>query len=208
MTEEAKNPGDNGATKTGSRGRSRDGVRDAKLAEILAISPPPTDEEMEEAKLRLAGKMERFEYIAEGRGLFLDALNVNNRKLMRTINTTRSSDALRKCFQTSKEPIKRALSHVMEKQITGESLKKRAEIIDRFCHAQGGPDFKPDGPPQKRDFASLPKPKIPTYEEFLGERDQFWGKSTLLCSSTMRPYTIPSQFIPKKKRLLPVIKTK
>lgn len=161
------------------------------LERILARPPTPSDEEMNRLKIKLAGKIERFEYISESHAHFLEVLTGNSKKV-RNIITCYNEGLLRKQFQTSKDAIEKVFTFVANKQMKGATLKKRLDIIDKFCLATAGDDYKPDEPAPARVFDEIEKPRLPNYVELFERNDTFWDKrDTLLCSNTLRPYVIP-----------------
>lgn len=161
------------------------------LERILARPPTPSDEEMNRLKIKLAGKIERFEYISESHALFLEVLTGNSKKV-RNIITSYNETMLRKQFQTSKNAIEKVFTFVSNKQTGAKTLKKRLDIIDKFCVATAGDDYKPDQPAPPRMYDDIEKPRLPNYIEFFERDDTFWDKrDTLLCSNTLRPYVIP-----------------
>jgi len=173
-----------------------------ELQRILAKPPKPTDEEVEELKVKLAGKIERFEFLNESHAHFLEVLAKHCRRV-RFLITSSNEDKLRNQFQTSKKKIEEALNFVAIKQRKAKTLKKRLDIIDKFCISIAGDDYQPDEKPPERVYEHIfPKDTLPVYDDFFDEdRPPFFEKrDTLLVTNTLKPYVIPESLQMKPPR--------
>eukprot|EP00397_Hematodinium_sp_SG-2012_P030534 GEMP01032350.1.p1 GENE.GEMP01032350.1~~GEMP01032350.1.p1 ORF type:complete len:191 (+),score=39.77 GEMP01032350.1:39-611(+) len=163
------------------------------LKHLLALARPPTDKEVEDKKIRLAEKLERFEYIGNLSGCFLDVLVSRNKKISKMIRCS-SEVNLRRVIRRSQTDVDLAMRKAAAQQHASKTLKRRLAIIDQFCAVMDtaetdGQDIVIVG----RNENELKIKELPNYQELLkGKKTAMWDtKEVVLSCTCMRPYKPP-----------------